>query len=389
MGEAQFEAGFRGSYKNDKTDYVLFQKDMNNDYAIDESVSNIFDYDRNITAVYSQYGNKFGDFSFLLGLRFEHTQLKGETTPYGDISDIEDLVGEDVELNFDKKFKGLFPTVNFTYELSEDQNVTLGYNRRINRPRSWYINPFPSRSSRTNIFQGNPSLEPAYSDAFDIGYLRKWDRVLTLTGSIYFQKENDSFERIQEETGQTTSDGIPIVRSIPINLSSNERYGAEIGLMYNPARWLRLNGSFNYYKFKNEGDFNGVSYDAENESYFARLSSKVTLPWSIQWQTNAFHRGASENSQRKTEPITSVSMALSKDILNDNATISLNVSDLFNTRKRESRTFTENFNSFSEFQWRERQITATFVYRFNQNKQMARQQNRDQGDGDAGGEGQF
>lgn len=213
--------------------------------------------------------------------------------------------------------------------------------------------------------------------------------MLTLTGSVYFNKETDSFERVQEETGQTTSDGIPIVRSIPINLSSNERYGAEIGVMYNPARWLRLNGSFNYYKFKNEGDFNGVSYDAENESYFARLSSKVTLPWSIQWQTNAFHRGASENSQTKTEPITSVSMALSKDILNDNATISLNVSDLFNTRKRESRTFTENFNSFSEFQWRERQITATFVYRFNQNKQMARQQNRDQGDGDAGGEGQF
>ncbi|SEA26664.1 TonB-dependent receptor domain-containing protein [Psychroflexus halocasei] len=384
MGEAQFEAGFRGNYKNEKNDYILYDENNLGDFVLNDSVSNVFEYDRNITAVYSQYGNKFGDFSFLLGLRFEHTQLKGKTTPYGDVADIPG----DIELDFDKNFKGLFPTVNLTYELSEDQNVTLGYNRRINRPRSWYINPFPSRSSRTNIFQGNPGLEPAYSDAFDIGYLKRWGKELTLTSSVYYQKETDSFERVQEDTGQTTSDGIPIIRSIPINLSSNERYGAELGLLYNPARWLRLNGSINYYKFVTEGDFNGVNYDADNESFFARFSSKVDLPWSIQWQTNAFYRGARENAQTKTEPIASLNLALSKDILNDNATISLNVSDLFNSRKRENRTITDQFTSYSEFQWRERQITATFVYRFNQNKQMSRQQGRGQGNGD-GGEGEF
>lgn len=387
MGEAQFEAGIRGNYKNEKTDYVLFTKDDNNDMSLDESVSNIFDYDRNVTAVYSQYGNKFGNFSFLLGLRYEHTQLKGETTPYGDISDIEDLVGEDVELNFNNKMDDVFPTVNLTYELTEGQNVTLGYNRRINRPHSWYINPFPSRSSRTNIFQGNPSLAPAYSDAFDIGYLKRWGKVLTLTGSVYYQKETDSFERVQEETGQTTTDGIPIIRSVPINLSSNERYGAELGLLYNPASWIRLNGSINYFRFKNKGDFNGVNYDATNESYFARFSSKIDLPWNIQWQTNAFYRGASENAQSKTEPMASVNLAFSKDILNKNATISLNVSDLFNSRKRESRTLTDDFSTYSEFQWRKRQITATFVYRFNQNKQMAKK--NQQKDFDGGGEGQF
>lgn len=384
MGEAQFEAGFRGSYNNEKTDYVLFTQDDNNDMSLDESVSNIFDYDNNVTAVYSQYGNKFGNFSFLLGLRYEHTQLKGETTPYGDISDIEDLVGEDVELNFNNKMDDFFPTVNLTYELSEDQNVTLGYNRRINRPRSWYINPFPSRSSRTNIFQGNPSLAPAYSDAFDIGYLNRWGKILTLTGSVYYQKETDSFERVKEETGQTTSDGIPIIRSVPINLSSNERYGAELGLLYNPASWIRLNGSINYFRFKNKGDFNGVNYDATNESYFARFSSNIDLPWSIQWQTNAFYRGASESAQTKTEPMTSVNLAFSKDILNDNATISLNVRDLLNSRKRESRTFTDDFSTYSEFQWRKRQITVSFVYRFNQNKQKARNNQQQSNDSEGG-----
>lgn len=59
-----------------------------------------------------------------------------------------------------------------------------------------------------------------------------------------------------------------------------------------------------------------------------------------------------------------------------NASISLNVSDIFNTRKRMSETRTENVFTYSEFQWRQRQITLSFQYRFNQ-PQNQRDGNRD------------
>jgi len=72
---------------------------------------------------------------------------------------------------------GLFPTVNLIYELNQSENVTLGYNRRINRPRGWFINPFPSRSSVTNVFQGNPDLDPAYASAFDLGYFKAMEKI--------------------------------------------------------------------------------------------------------------------------------------------------------------------------------------------------------------------
>ncbi|HAT64016.1 MAG TPA: hypothetical protein DCS66_05365, partial [Flavobacteriaceae bacterium] len=49
-------------------------------FVRNDSLSNIFDYTENVHAIYSQYGNKFGDFSFLLGLRMENTILKGEVT---------------------------------------------------------------------------------------------------------------------------------------------------------------------------------------------------------------------------------------------------------------------------------------------------------------------
>ncbi len=79
-------------------------------------------------------------------------------------------------------------------------------------------------------------------------------------------------------------------------------------------------------------------------------------------------------------------MAMSKDIINDNGTLALNVSDLFNSRKRNSLTTTDTFTSESEFQWRQRQVTLTFTYRFNQKKQRQRS-GRMNGEDEGGFEG--
>lgn len=386
MGEAQFEAGYLGEFENEVTDYRLLNEE-NGEFIVNEGLTNVFDYSENVNAVYSQYGNKFGDFSFLLGLRLEHTQLKGEIdSQFDNEEQLEDELGIDVITDFDKNYLGLFPTLNLTYEFQEDENLTLGYNRRINRPRGWYINPFPSRSSRTNVFQGNPNLDPAYSNTFDLGYLRKWDD-LTLTSSIYYQHEENSFERVQEGTGEFYN-GVEIIRSIPINLSTEDRYGFEAGAIYNPEDWLRLNGSFNFFKFTSEGFFNGKDYGTSSSSWFARFSSKVTLPAEIDWQTTAFYRGPrQDDSQTETEGIFSLNLALSKDIIDDKATISFNVRDLLNSRKRNSLTTTERFIQKSEFQWRSRSFNLSFTYRFNQQKKRNEQQgfNGENGDMNGGG----
>lgn len=394
MGDAQFEAGYRGNFEETVNDYELNQfNQATGEFETNYNLTNKFTYTENVNAVYSQYGDKFGKFSVLLGLRLENTRLKGKVE--SDLTDEElvDTLGFDFDPDFDKNYLGLFPTVNISYEINDRENITLGYNRRINRPRGFFINPFPSRSSRTNVFQGNPDLNPAFADAFDLGYLKRWEK-LTLTSSVYYQRETDAFERVQTETGQQTSDGINIIRTIPINLATNQRYGGEVGVMYNAIKWLQFNGSFNFFKFITEGDYNGIDYGTESTSWFSRLSAKVKLPQSIDWQTNGFYMGPRENSQTKSEGMYSIDMALSKDILNDNATISMNVNDLFNSRKRQS--FTESYNdagqlsftSDSEFQWRQRQFTVSFIYRFNQPKNTRGERgNRNGGNGgDDGGE---
>src|SRR5690606_21055651 len=153
MGDSQFEAGYRGNFEQDVNTFQL--DTLNQDtgqFVPNQELNNTFTYDENVNAIYAQYGNKFGKFSFLTGLRLENTQLKGKVDSDYDLTALEESLGGEVDLNFDKNYLGLFPTINLIYEVGKEQNITLGYNRRINRPRGFFINPFPSRSSRTNIF---------------------------------------------------------------------------------------------------------------------------------------------------------------------------------------------------------------------------------------------
>ncbi len=373
IGEkGQFEFGYRGNFNELDTDYALEFYD-GNDYVLDTDVSNNLVYREYINAVYSQFGSKIKDkFSYLLGLRMESTRITIDQVTSGD---------------FDKKnYVGFFPTVNLGYEITENQSVTFGYNRRIRRPRSRFINPFPSRSSATNLFQGNPDIDPSYSNTVDIGYLNKFGKV-TLNSSIYFQHATDVFTFITEDTGQTVTVGgteVPVIRRVPINLATNDRFGFEFTVTYRPSKKWNLNGNFNLFQSKTEGFYNGTDFGAENISWFARLNNKYTLPGKIDWQTRLFYRGPSEDAQNKTKGMFSTDVAFSKDILNENASIAFNVSDVFNSRKRISDSTTDTFISHSEFQWRQRTFNLSFTYRFNQqNRNNQRQRG---GDGNGGGD---
>lgn len=363
IGEKQqIELGFRINNDDRETDYKFFNENENGDFIVNDSLTNLFEYEEVISAFYGQYGHKFGKFSALLGLRIEGTDIDIRST------------GKQIDSVNQKNYINAFPTANLVYEFTESENLTLGYNSRIRRPRSRFINPFPSQSSRTNIFQGNPDLDPSISHGMDLGYYKRWTKV-TFNTSVYFTHSTDVFQFISEDTGQTTDDGIPIIRRTPINLSTDDRYGLEFSANYTPKKNWRLNMSFNFYNSTIEGEYDGIDYGSNFNSWFARATSKIPLPAKIDWQTSLMFRGPRQNSQTRSEGMFMANLAFSKDILKGNGTVVFNVDDLLNSRKRIAETRTETFIENNEFQWRERQFRLSFTYRFNQKKQRQRQRN--------------
>jgi outer membrane receptor protein involved in Fe transport len=366
----QFELGYRGDFNQLNTDYNVAFISPTIDVLGITDPSNVLDYKETINALYTQFGTKIKKFSFLSGLRYESTRLIINQIETGDFN----------RNNFD----GLFPTLNLNYEFTETESIQFGYNRRIRRPRSRFLNPFPSRSSPTNLFQGNPSLTPSFSNQVDFGYLKRYKK-LTLNSSIYFARATDVITFITEDTGEdTVFDGeqVSIIRRTPVNLAKNDRYGFEMNANYRPTRKWNINGNVNLFNLITRGDFNGQNFDAENLSWFVRLNNKLTLPGSVDWQTRLFYRGPSETAQTKNQGIFSMSLAFSKDLFKEKASLALNVSDVFNSRKRISETTTPFFQSDSEFQFRVRSYNLSFTYRFNQKKKRGDGRGREDEGGD-------
>ena len=250
------------------------------------------------------------------------------------------------------------------------------------RPHHWFLNPFESRTSQTYIRTGNVNLDPTYTNSFDLGYLKRWEN-LTLNSSIYYQHAINNIEMAQKEEMRDVN-GVEtlVIITTPVNLSSQDRYGFEFTANYNPIKWWKITNSFNFFKSVTEGNYNDISYNSDNISWFTRLTSRISLPGGIDWQTSGMYRGPSESARSKRKGMVNVNLAFSKDVLKEKGTLSLNVSDLFNTRKRESTDISPTTISENEFQWRKRQVMLNFTYRFNQKKKMERQQREDNGGGE-------
>lgn len=364
IGEkAQFELGFKIDLDDLYSDYLV-EEFKNNQFVNNTTFSNTLDFQQNIYALYSQFGKKINKFSYLLGLRIENTDIKIHLKGSDDIND--DAINN-------KKYTELFPTLNFGLEFSEYESLTLGYSRRLRRPRHWFLNPFESRLSETYIRKGNVNLDPTFTNSFDFGYLKRWEK-LTLNSSIYFQHSINNFEFVQIEEIRKDKDGndLKVIIRQPVNLSSRDRYGFEFTANYNPFKWWRISNSFNFFKSITKGFYDNLSYDSEDTSWFTRLDSRITLPGKIDWQTRAMYRSPSETAFSKRKGMVSLNLAFSKDVLKERGTLSLNVSDLLNSRKRRSTTFSQTTVSEGEFQWRSRQILLNFTYRFNQKKKRER-----------------
>lgn len=373
IGEnSQFEFGYRGNFKDQDTDYTVELLDFDtNQFVVNDSLTNFMNYREYVNAAYTQFGSKIGSkFSYLLGLRYESTRVTIDQPTSGDYSR--------------NNYTGLFPTVNLSYEFSDEENVTLGYSRRLRRPWPFFLNPFPSRSSVTNVFRGNPELAPSYSGLFDLGYYKKFGKV-SLNTSAYYQHATDVFNFVSYDTGvpvDVNGQEFTIIERTPINLAEEDRYGFEFTVIYRPIPKWNINANFNIYQQSLTGEApNGLSLDNKSTSWFARLNSKYTLPGKVDWQTSLNYRGPSEDAQNKRDGNFSANMAFSKDIFNENASIALNISDLFNSRKRIMETTTPTFHGNSEFQWRERSINLSFTYRFNQQKQRQHRQQRNNNGG--------
>ncbi|CAM1344314.1 TonB-dependent receptor domain-containing protein [Tenacibaculum amylolyticum] len=334
--KTHLELGIKGEIRDIDSDYKVWDNNV-----LVDSLDNVLKYKERIYAAYAQYGNRKNKLQYLLGLRAEYTHT-GST---------------DIKQQFetDKKYSNLFPTVHLTYNFNEKTNLQLSYSKRIRRPSFWQLNPFGGIADRRNIRVGNPDLNPMFTDAFDLGLLKKWKRFV-LNPSLYYQHTTQLFESL------ITSNGQGVIITKEVNSGEEHRVGAELGMQYRAFPWWRLSGEINYFTFTQKGLFN-----VSDNAWTTRLNSQIKTP-AITIQTNLNYQGERASGQTVTKPIFFANLGVNKDFWNDKVSVTANVQNIFNSRIRKRLITGENYIINSRQSVVGPQFRLNVVYRFNRGK---------------------
>ena len=345
--DGKFETGLRSSFRDMVNDYVVTEKNVDGSFSVVPGLDNYFIYKENINGAYVIYGNKKRKFSWQAGVRAEHT-------------DVNTILRETDEEN-PRNYFNFFPSLHLTYQLDEDNAVQWSYSRRVRRPVYNDLSPFSTFTDSRNFWSGNPDLDPEYSDVVELGHILYFGKG-SLSSSVYFRHTTDKIERIR----LLDSEGNATTR--PENLNSENALGLEFASAYSPMKWWKLDMNFNFFHAEIDGSNIQTGFRANTYTWFARATSKFLLPKDLDFQIRGNYEAPQKTAQGSRKALFFMDLAASKDVLRKKGTLTLNVSDVFNSRRWRSITEGENFRTESSYQWRRRQVNLTFNYRINQNK---------------------
>jgi iron complex outermembrane receptor protein len=362
------ETGLKGTFGNWKSSQLFAQGDLSSDFSpvVVDSLAESYDYTENVYAAYFIFRNQSDRLGYQLGLRAEYTETLGKT--------------ERRTSEIPNDYFGLFPSAYLTYSLGEESELSVNYSRRVSRPRIWGLAPIYRVNDQYNVSIGNPYLQPEYTDSYEFGYMKGWERYL-LNATVYHRYSTDVETRItyltennvsvqtRENADTRASTGFELINQIQVSNNID----------------ATLTGNFFYSKVNGENIESGFSN--ENFSWTISLLGNIIIPKWVNMQVQGNYRGPIVQPQGQIEPQWSVNLGLKREVLAGKGTVSLNVTDIFNTRNFRITTSDPRFDQTRTFQRETRIGTLSFTYRFGgfSEKREERDSRREGGD-DFGGD---
>ncbi|MGM0498488.1 MAG: TonB-dependent receptor domain-containing protein [Bacteroidota bacterium] len=365
--QGKLEAGYMGSYDYSDNQYEVEQFDFENDnWNTIDDLRNSYDYERLIHALYATYHGEIIDIDYKLGLRGEYTNRQLSQNMMDSTYKID---------RFD-----IFPSAHFSKELNQGEQIFLSYSRRIRRPRSWYLDPFPRQPDQYSKRIGNPDLKPEYTDSYELGYKKSFNKSFFSIES-YYRRTTDEIDRIR-----TRGENEEMLRTFE-NLDTETSYGFESMINTSLYKWWDLNANARLYRYTIEGNVTGEDVSAKSNNWNARLTNTFKLPTSTRIQLMAGYRGPSATAQGEREGFLMSSAAIKQSMLDKKLNVTLSVRDLFQTMKHERTSTGDDFREYNRFERESPIFRLSLSYSFNNYKDKKRGVNGE--DEDFEGRGEF
>lgn len=350
----KIEAGYKGSFNRENSPVTTYSDEAHAN--IDQLLYNRFIYDQDIHALYATYSGRVGKLGFQVGVRGEYWKVNSESRSFD-----QEFNGQTPTF-FEKDYFSLFPSLFLSYELPGGNELQVNYTRRLQRPWGGQLNSFKNITDSTNISYGNPELQPQYSNAYELNYIKNWE-AHTLSLSGYYRTTDDVIQRIRYREGN-------VMYSTDRNVTKSQSAGLEIVSKNKLGRAIDLTTTVNLFYYKLDGfrfmiagqEVTGES--DEDFSWNARMMANVILPYSFSLQVTGNYNARQVVAQGYRKANYSLDAGLRKSFWNKKLSLSINARDILDSRRWKTVTHTGDTRMISE-NWRGgRRIGLTLTYSF-------------------------
>jgi len=291
-----------------------------NEYSEQSLYNTNVDYYRNIYAAYTMFAGKSKKLGYQLGFRGEYTDRTITST------------GDSSENVIDRA--DWFPSAHFSYEMDKNNQFMANVSRRIQRPRSWYFEPFITWQNAFSVRTGNASLIPEYIISYEIGWIRKLKKG-DFSVEVYHRDVSNKIQRISS----VYSANVIITR--PENIGKELSTGIEASYNVPLSKWWKLGLSGNAYNYQVRGELNERSFDQQSFSYNARLNNTFTTKKGWRMQLTGKYNSARVSALGTQSDSYSLDASVKKEFNDKKMSASLQARDIFST----SGTTSENRNT--------------------------------------------
>lgn len=380
--EQKLETGYRTTLRySDEQQLSNTFSSSSGTYVPDYNLTNDFNLDDVVHALYANYQNKLSDkFGYQVGLRAEQAYLNTEYLSYDP-----NLAPEDRSAKGRLDYFRIYPSIYLTRELSEGSSLQLSYTRRVNRPRGWQVNPFLDISDPVNYRQGNPNLKPEDIHSLELAYSKRFGKV-NLTSSVYHRITNDVVEMIVDSAAAGTN----VTYSTFRNISQNRATGVELISQFTLNKNFDFMANFNgnYQSFSGSEEY-GVDANS-GFNWDANLTANGRIAKGLTAQLRGNYMAPRVMAQGTSTSMFFADAGLKLSVLEDKGSIMFNVQNIFNKARFGGTRSTAQFNS--EFQrnfMKGPRAMLTFSYRFGKrapDQEQKRKREENQEDFQGGGE---
>jgi ferric enterobactin receptor len=356
----KLETGFKGTERWLDRDYLV-TKDLlgNNQWAV-SNLSNDFSFTENVDAAYAVLSQSKGKFDIQGGLRAEYASR--------------DFTLKKTNEGFPYSYTSLFPSANVSYKKSDVLNYKASYSRRIRRPGTQELNPFPQFLDPQNALIGNPQLSPEYTDAFELGLTKSGD-IYTFQLQPFYRRTSDVIRVDINTEGKV--DGRDVTTVSFRNLAVNDSWGTDATTQLRFGK--KANGLVGLNVFKTVTDGGSESALSSNSIGFSgRINANVNLTDALSVAANYRYQGPQKIEKGTFAANQQLFVSFRQKVYGDKGSVTLRFIDPFNKIGFRIKTGNETLMQSTKRTFGVRGTFLSFQYNFGQQPKIRQPQPNDQ-----------